>query len=83
MPKNAVCGQPCKLIAGGGAERLVFCEPIDEILSRSRADSLSNWPGAMRLFYLRVNDASFRSRELPPTNTLKAPGSASHRPRAV
>ena len=27
-----------------------------------------------------VKDASFRSRELPPTNTLNAPGSASHRP---
>ncbi len=36
-----------------------------------------------RATHFRVNEASLRSRELPPTNTLNAPGSASHRPRAV
>lgn len=30
-----------------------------------------------------VNEACFTSRELPPTKTLKDPGSASHRPCAV
>jgi hypothetical protein len=33
--------------------------------------------------YFSRNPASFTSRELPPTNTLNPPGSASHLPAAV
>ena len=33
--------------------------------------------------YFSLKPASFTSREFPPTNTLKAPASASHLPAAV